>query len=386
MIWKFFKTTNNIKVEKKGNKQFRLKAKNLFLTYTNLNPQVELKQKVLKSLSLNLKTYGINEYTIAVEQNKTNNKVHIHAYISGNKPIDIKNPYFLDIEIDGETYHGNYQAAKNSKNVIEYCKKQGDFITNIKDKPKRKKPLAFLRDITREKGAQYAIDLMYNDFPELAVSRGRSIKKNLIDYEQRLFDKKSKEEEKTYSIESFDVPKEVHDWYKNRSTTALISGKSGLGKTELAKALVKHLNPLFINNINQLKDLKPENKAIIFDDIDARSLTREEKIALIDKDNNRTIRILYGLGKLSKTLDRIITTNRPEDFDLHLEEIARRITHINLGDKPLIINVKIDNIINNSNIGNNVGDSAIKIVTKSQSKGLNHSYNEDNIDKPKNKE
>jgi hypothetical protein len=43
-----------------------------------------------------------------------------------DKELYTSNPNLLDI--DG--YHGNYQAVRSNKCVIEYCNKEGDYISN----------------------------------------------------------------------------------------------------------------------------------------------------------------------------------------------------------------------------------------------------------------
>jgi len=45
-------------------------------------------------------------------------------------------------------------------------------------------------------------------------------------------------------------------------------GKTGFGKIQAMKTLLIDYNPLLIKEINALKELKPENKALILDDVD----------------------------------------------------------------------------------------------------------------------
>ena len=39
----------------------------------------------------------------------------------------------LDLEKDGVRYHGNYQSVRSRNRVMNYVKKEGNFITNIPD-------------------------------------------------------------------------------------------------------------------------------------------------------------------------------------------------------------------------------------------------------------
>lgn len=63
---------------------------------------------------------------IAREDHEDGTK-HIHAYIRYDKKRHVRQPTFFDLKKDGETYHGNYQTARNTVAVAKYCKKDGDY-------------------------------------------------------------------------------------------------------------------------------------------------------------------------------------------------------------------------------------------------------------------
>ncbi len=78
-----------------------------------------------------------------------------------------------------------------------------------------------------------------------------------------------------------------------------------MGKTSSMLYLLNEYNPLLVRDLNTLKDLKDSNPALIFDDIDWKNISREEKIHLLDKDYESDIRVLYGTIDLVK----VVTSN-----------------------------------------------------------------------------
>lgn len=113
-----------------------------------------------------------------------------------------------------------------------------------------------------------------------------------------------------------------------------LTGKSGFGKTSALIDLLKDYNPLLVRNINSLKDLKDDNKAVILDDLDWSSIPRETKIHLLDKEYPSDIRVFYGVAKLGDDLIKVGISNNPKDL-LNLwskndDAIERRICHVNV--------------------------------------------------------
>jgi hypothetical protein len=85
-----------------------------------------------------------------------------------------------------------------------------------------------------------------------------------------------------------------------------LTGKSGVGKTSSIIELLKDFNPLLVRNLNSLKDLKEDNKALILDYLDWSDISRKTKIHLIDKEYPSYIRILYGVIKVSGDLIKVV--------------------------------------------------------------------------------
>lgn len=69
---------------------------------------------------------NVLEYVVAHELH-ANGDHHLHMYIKLEKGVDTRDPHFADIG----GYHGNYQGCRSAKNVLVYCTKAEDYISNI---------------------------------------------------------------------------------------------------------------------------------------------------------------------------------------------------------------------------------------------------------------
>lgn len=101
----------------------RTRSKGWFLTY----PQCSVaKEDLLDALKAKV---DVVEYVVASELHQDGNP-HLHAFIATRATVEWyakKAPDFWDV--DG--HHPNVQIARSWKCCIAYCKKDGDFITNI---------------------------------------------------------------------------------------------------------------------------------------------------------------------------------------------------------------------------------------------------------------
>lgn len=95
--------------------EFRLSSKNVFLTY----PQVTFTRDELISF-LRLKE---PRYILVGSELHDDGGRHYHCALSFERKLDIRNAEFFDFC----GYHPNIQSARRIKDVIAYCKKEGDF-------------------------------------------------------------------------------------------------------------------------------------------------------------------------------------------------------------------------------------------------------------------
>lgn len=85
-------------------------------------PQCELTKEQIKDA---LVDHKVQEYVIANEKHQDGN-LHAHVFL---KYKDRQT--WSETKWDIGTFHGNYQVAKSWKAVIDYVKKDGDYIANI---------------------------------------------------------------------------------------------------------------------------------------------------------------------------------------------------------------------------------------------------------------
>lgn len=342
----------------KSNKKFRLYSKKLFLTYSRI-PNNFCKENIknqIKNKFLNFSfsyLIAFEKHKAEIEEDKTKNLNHIHMFLEFETRKNIISPTFLDLTIENKTYHGNYQSAKNRWHIIKYLIKEGNYITNMFlpiIKKKLYKPEKYIYTICKEQGKKKAMEELVLNFPEIAIKQASRFKTNLEIIQKVIFEKK--EDLKFLGIENFKIPNSILEWQKNKQNlTLILEGSSGIGKTELAKSLLKEKFPLFIRDINQIKNFKEdEHKSILFDDPDFSKFTREQKIHLLDNENPSDIRILFDSIRIPSGITKIITANNLKNIiDLNIEELNRRVYHVNLGNNILFIQNKINIEINLNN-------------------------------------
>ena len=135
----------------------------------------------------------------------------------------------------------------------------------------------------------------------------------------------------------------------NPTKSLYVKGTSGIGKTEYLKSLaLKHYQPYQIarvGSIDQLEDeYHNETALIILDDVSFDKIkTREQIIQLLEIKNARSIDIKHSKVNINPNVKTIILSNLPPEATLKFFDpaIQRRLTVIDLGDKPLYLTTKI---------------------------------------------
>lgn len=315
---------------KEPEKKFRIYAKRLFLTYsrTNLLPSEVLAQ-------LSLKFEHIEKYVISQEDHadEPEKGKHIHVYLEFDRKVNILSFSFLDLEeSDGNGFkkniHGDYQPVKNKNHVIKYVKKDGSFISNFDTESEFQIKLFLL---AKEKGLTAALNFFVEQRPELVASQFTKTYSNL----KAFIDTNVSKVKPRFS--DFEYPEDLLNWFETEKDqkTLFLTGPSGTGKTEGLINLLKDFNPILITEINALKYLTDENKAIIFDDLDWSNISRETKIHLFDKDRLSNIKIIYQSVSLKPDVIKAIISNRSYDLLGDKDEaISRRLRHVRV-TKPI---------------------------------------------------
>lgn len=194
------------------------KAKGWFLTY----PQCPCpKEDCLADLRDGLKekrNLTIDEYVVAEEKHE-NGDPHLHAFIKLDKRIRFSKNLF-DIIYEGKTYHGHYEIAKSWHAVEKYCKKEGDYISNLNIKAAQNK-----------QSKKIGVKELESDPLEL-LERGVISGFQLANFvkNQNVYNLLKNKRKANRDI-NLDIEKKRHIWYY---------GESNSGKTYRLKTMIKN--------------------------------------------------------------------------------------------------------------------------------------------------
>lgn len=290
------------------NKSVRIQGIRFFLTY----PQCDMKPiDVLDKLQ---DIVAIEDYVIAQEDHKDGN-THIHAYIKLFDKLCTTDMHKFDL---GE-FHGNYQVAKNAAAVQKYCKKEGNYITNIEFEITRD-----VIDIARKGNIKQAFNNLVEHMPMEVIQRGSKLVENLNIL-------KSQSLVKPYVRDDFHDNFHVMLWERKYKTKKAlwIHGPTNTGKTEYAKTLFD--KPLLVRHMDQLRGINTHfYDGIIFDDMSFSHWPRESVIHLCDLQNASGINIKHGVVELPAKVPRVFVSNVPIFNEDPTKAINRRIYYAHI--------------------------------------------------------
>ena len=103
---------------------FQINSSKLFLTYPQCNVP---KEKVLELVTTMFQPL----YYIIAHELHANGDDHIHCYLELGTSYRSRSAKFADFVYEGNTFHGNYQGCRSAKNVIKYCTKAEDYLSNM---------------------------------------------------------------------------------------------------------------------------------------------------------------------------------------------------------------------------------------------------------------
>lgn len=279
---------------------FRVQSKSFSLTY----PQSAglTKEELLE----HLKKEKNVEYICVSEEQHEDGQPHLHVHIKYSKRKDIKNQKHFDLK----EKHPNIQATQDDEDWNKYVKKDNNFIEFGEVE------LDNLYDIARQKD--------HDEFYEVCRKKRISYQ-----YAKEAWDS-TRKVDTTLTNES-----EIQGTYDPRmgwidlnqpTKSTIIIGPSGMGKTVFAKT--KSAKPaLFVSHIDDLRQLGPQHKSIIFDDMVFKHMPIQAQIHLVDRFEPRSIHVRYGTVKIPAGIEKWFTCNE-QPFNDH-EAIRRRINQIN---------------------------------------------------------
>jgi len=320
-------------INKKGetsNSNFFLSAKRIFLTYkkcsTNLNNKILLHSYLVKLFTK--KKANLIDLITSYERSDSNHSYeHFHVYVEFDRKVKITSQSALDVN----GIHGQYESVRNKKASINYVTKGGDYIrygdeqlnqnqsslnnvqivTFLVKKSVQLKTLARYKkyhDLSTSSIINEAAGFLIGDSSPRYFLNRSIINKAVISMLDTKYPKIFKTN--SYPLSSFKVPTGVMEWKRLHSSSKVLVllGPSGMGKTELAKALFS--KPLVVSHIDQLKELTPKHNCVILDDMNFSHLKTEDAIHLTDLFNERGINVKGDYAKLAAGLTRIITSNK----------------------------------------------------------------------------
>ena len=363
------KTTANRKPKK--TKEFRIQAKTLLLTYSQINPEDASPKKLLDFLS---KLVSIKEYLISKELHKDGNP-HIHALIRLKRKIDIKNCHFFDYK----DTHGNYERVRSYQAATTYLLKDGDYITNRplilnEDGTQQISIEEYLLHKAKSEGIENALRNYVELTPKDAIKRYTTVEKNLRKAIQITEPIKQNENKlPDLNLPNFTIINNTDFlwWLKEgyKKTTLGLIGKAGLGKTQLAKAICNHYwqengdtskeKYVMISNADGLRFINGNQTGIIYDDPDfGQKANKYQIVHLYDVLETKIVRILHGSMKKPAGLIQVASANYVQQLTRSLpDQILRRLFIIEV-DENIIKNnnnyTQTTNNINYTNITNNI--------------------------------
>ena len=164
--------------KKKG---FRYQGKNVLGTYPHCDLTPE---EALAAMQIALARWEPVKWVVARERHKDED-FHIHIYVRCRRKISTTDARFMDllraaVDEDGEekvapqVFHGRYESCRNADAVQQYCKKDGDYISN-----EPSNMAAGLLDMAADKGVEEAMLHLRREAPALLLREGKRIRSNL---------------------------------------------------------------------------------------------------------------------------------------------------------------------------------------------------------------
>lgn len=293
---------------------FRLNAKQLFLTY----PKCPLtKEEVLAQLMSKL---PIDGYIICRELHQ-DGQPHVHCLIKLERKVNLRNAQALDLQGEGENYHGNYQAARSMKAVAQYVQKGMDYMATLDVTSLQKeneKVFTTARELAKTSKLSEALELL-----ESTEKSARDLTIHQTAISNALKSLAPLLRVKTPDLTMEDFNQWNVEWDQNR--TLILYGPTATGKTSLAALLLERA--LFATHPDMLKEYNPQlYHGIILDDMSFKHLPRTAQIHLVDREQPRGLHARYTTAWIPAGTPMIITSNECPDqiLDWHDGAIRRR--------------------------------------------------------------
>lgn len=303
---------------------FRLTAQKYHLTYKTHIDLAKFKKKIKepwRCLSF------VHENGDTNEENPTPYE-HTHVAIWFKKKLDIAKTDFFDIE----KIHPNIQTKRSAAWFKHVCE-----VYHKGNKTKKDGKKYFIEPVfIHQEGAEE----LFTDSEKLnTIINAPSLEEALLEtgiMPKSVSDviairKECKRTAETALEEGIDV-KRFKTFTYDKSKALVLKGLADCGKTNWAIAQFK--NPIMINELDQLRDIKKDTDGLIFDEMLFGHMPKQVQIYLLDMAMDRTIRTRYSNAIIPKKIPRIFVCNEhewPFGLDPH-ESVSRRYNVIEINE------------------------------------------------------
>nr|AIG55100.1 replication-associated protein [Dioscorea persimilis] len=273
-------------------RQFRLNAKNYFLTYArcSLTKEEALRQLLEVSLASNKK------YIRVAGELHEDGSPHLHVLIQLEGRAQVTNNRLFDLHSPSSSinFHPNIQSAKSSSDVKEYIEKGGDYmdwgefqVDGRSTRDGRRSLSTVYADALNCCSAEDALQLIRERDPRAFTLQYHNLQANY----DRIFTKPPEKYISNWNYSTFVITPVMNDWINHnfqindaarpngdniivpkvgldRPTSLILEGPSRIGKTAWARSLGPHsyisghldFNPKVFNNdvfYNVIDDIEP---------------------------------------------------------------------------------------------------------------------------------
>lgn len=123
-----------------------------------------------------------------------------------------------------------------------------------------------------------------------------------------------------FTMDNFDYKGTLKQWVENPKIDGLVLvGKSGIGKTQFAKALCKHnkWKTLLVSHKQDFQRIDTCYDAIIVEYANFNDFNHTQKLALLYNSNDKSIRVLYTTVSKRQEVVTMLLMNHMQYAELH---------------------------------------------------------------------
>lgn len=256
---------------------FQLNSQKLFLTYAEVNDwsTQEVYDFLHDLLEIPIKLL------VAKELHK-NGHTHFHVFAELQRPIRTRDKRFADLNgPEKSSHHGNYQGARNAKNVLKYCTKDGDFVSNFNVEELLPKSTSSTKVFGQRIMAGEDFMQVIQDFPQFIKGYQRlktDVEAYIKDVEERKVDRSLPSEVPNPWDQRFFVDTDVkrcHFWF--------YSAQPNKGKTSgVIEPLIRHHHAYLFNPKSTYHEVRKGTKIICIDEFSIGQMKAQSLNTLCD--------------------------------------------------------------------------------------------------------